>query len=108
MPASATVPDIVPRSLGKSYPSICLDPNANCLLLSCVNTMGQGILYKLLAFIQAGEDGSRLTLQKNRQGFTLQITGAVQVGHASGRVDPTDLRALQERLERLYARGSSM
>ncbi len=107
MPASATVPDIVPRSVGEPYPSICLDPNANCLLLSCVKAMGQDIFCGLLTFIQAGEEGSRLTLQKNRQGFTLQVTGAVQVGHTSGRVDPTDLRVLQERLERLYARGDS-
>ena len=104
MPASATVPES-PR---RPESPICLAPNANCLLLNCVRTMGQGILYKLMTFIQAGEDGSRLTLQKNRQGFTLQVTGAVQEGHTSGHDDVTDLRALQERLQRLYARGSSM
>lgn len=107
MSASATVPDIVPRSLGKPYPSICLDPETNCLVLSCVKAMGQDIFCGLLTFIQTGDDGSRLTLQKNRQGFTLQVTGAVQVGHASDRIDPTDLHVLQKRLEGLCAGSNS-
>ena len=58
---------------------------------------GTNILEMIIAFATDGEEGSRLTLQKNRDGFTVQVTGAV---HKSDREqpDPQRIVAIQEML----------
>jgi hypothetical protein len=59
--------------------------------------LGANIQDLLMTFIYAGEAGARLTLQKNREGFTAQITGAVQKA-AEEPLDLPRLQALRQRL----------
>ena len=49
-----------------------------CLLFDMSNSLGTNIRDILLGFIGDAEEGSRLTLQRNRDGFTAQVTGPVQ------------------------------
>ena len=71
-----------------------------------METTGQDVLDTLMAFIRGGEDGSRLTLQRNRDGFTVQVTGAVQKGYSGNEVDIAGLRALRTRLDNMNGRGN--
>jgi hypothetical protein len=59
--------------------------------------LGANIQDLLMTFIWAGEAGARLTLQKNRDGFTAQVTGAVQKA-AEEPLDLPRLQALRQRL----------
>ena len=83
----------------------CPALDANCLVADCVETMGQDVLDTLMAFIRGGEDGSRLTLQRNRDGLTVQVTGAVKKGSTGAEVDIAGLRALRTRLDNMNGRG---
>lgn len=65
--------------------------------------LGANIQDLLMTFIWAGEPGARLTLQKNREGFTAQITGAVQKA-AEVPLDLPRLQALRQRLTPAAAR----
>ena len=49
-----------------------------CPLYEMSQKSGVSILDALMTFIWSAEPGARLTLQKNRDEFTLQVTGAVQ------------------------------
>ena len=49
-----------------------------CPLYEMSQKTGVSILDALMTFIWSGEPGSRLTLQKNRDELTLQVTAAVQ------------------------------
>ena len=56
----------------------CPHLNDICFLYDMSNSLGTNILDTLLRFIDDAEEGSRLTLQRNRDGFTAQVTGPVQ------------------------------
>ena len=62
-----------------------------CPLYEMSQRTGVSILDVLMTFIWRGEPGSRLTLQANRDEWTLQITGAVQRSGGEG----LDLEQLQ-------------
>ena len=49
-----------------------------CPFYKMAQLLGANIHDLLLTFIGTAEEGSRLTLQRNQNGFTDQITGAVQ------------------------------
>ena len=49
-----------------------------CPLYEMSQKTGASILDALMSFIWSAEPGSRVTLQKNRDELTLQVTGAVQ------------------------------
>ncbi len=55
----------------------CPYANRTCLLYDMAGTMGRNIHETLITFILAAEEGARLTLQRNRDGFTVQVTRAV-------------------------------
>ncbi len=84
----------------------CPALDATCLMVDCVESMGESVLDTLMAFVRGAEDGSRLILQRNRDGFTVQVTGAVQKGHTGTQMDIDDLRALRTRLDQIHARGT--
>ena len=91
--------DCVPSgdTKGLEWPN-CPYANSVCLLYELARTMGRNIHETLLTFILTAKEGARLTLQRNREGFTVQVTRAVQKtnGHTVG---PPGLWALDPRLE---------
>lgn len=99
-------PNVLDDPTSSEWP-YCPALDATCLVVDCVGAMGQGIVETMLTFIKGAEDGSRLTLQKNRDGFTAQVTKAVQKGHIGAQVDIGGLRALRAKLNQLNPRGSS-
>ena len=86
--------------------TVCVSENANelqwsnCLAYDSSQRLGLEIYEALMTFIWRAEAGSRLTLQKNKDEFTLQITGAV---YRSGGtlVNVNDLRQLRHKLDSL-------
>ncbi len=64
----------------------------NCLGYDMSQRTGRITFDELLAFIWTAEEGARLTLQKNRDGFSLQVTGAVH----RPPVEDTDLAFLRD------------
>ena len=72
----------------------------NCLVYDSTQRLGLEIYEALMTFIWSAEAGSRLTLQKNKDEFTLQITGAV---YRSGGtlVNMNDLKQLRHKLDSL-------
>lgn len=75
----------------------CLAYDVGCLL-------GLGIATAVSDFILTAQEGARLTLQRNQEGFTLQVTGAVQKGAGDG-LDLAKVKELRRRLERLASPG---
>ena len=69
-----TAPDGRPKGL--DWPE-CAHLGNVCLLIPMGESIGDNIRDSLIAFILNGEKGSRLTLQRNQEGFTLQVTGPV-------------------------------
>lgn len=67
------------------------------ILKELAQLFGTNILEIIIAFAVDGEEGSRLTLQKNRDGFTVQVTGAVHKT-TQEQLDPHRLVAIQEML----------
>jgi len=49
----------------------------DCIVFDSPRLLGLDIYEALITFVLSAEAGSRLTLQKNKNGFTLQVTGAV-------------------------------
>ena len=58
-----------------------------CLVYKIAQRMSPGLFEEFMSFISVAEEGSRLTLQRSRDGFSLQTVGAV---HRSA---PKDLNA---------------
>lgn len=56
----------------------CADIEGTCLAYDMGLHLGASIQSTLFSFILGAEEGARLTLQRNREGFTAQVTGAVQ------------------------------
>lgn len=80
-----------PNALSESLP---LDVDVLKLL---AQLFGMNILEIIIAFATDGEEGSRLTLQKNRDGFTVQVTGTVHKTKQE-QLDSHRLVAIQEML----------
>lgn len=85
----------------------CPALRGTCLAVGLMEAMGQNVLDTLVTFVKGAEDGSRLTLQKNRDGLTTQVTWAVQKGHSGGQLDISGLRILREKMDRMNASSSS-
>ncbi len=99
-------PDAQGSVAGPAWP-YCPALHATCLAVDCIEALGQNVLDTLVSFVKEAEDGSRLTLQKNRDGLTTQVTWAVQKGHSGGQLDIAGLRVLREKLDQMNARSSS-
>ena len=70
-----------------------------CLLFDMSNSLGTNIRDTLLGFIGDAEEGSRLTLQRSRDGFTAQVTGPVQRTSK----DPATLERLSDLRNKMLA-----
>ncbi len=61
---------------GEDWP-YCVVTEGTCLAYQMGQTMGASLLEELVSFVLNAQEGSRLILQKNRDGCTLQATGPV-------------------------------
>ena len=89
--------DAVSKPPGEAPWPHCPSLGGLCPTFEMSQALGANIQDLLMTFIYAGEAGARLTLQKNRDGFTAQITGAVQKA-AEEPLDLPRLQALRQRL----------
>ena len=72
-----------------------------CPVYNMAKALGTDVQNILINFISEAEDGSRLTLQKNQTGFTIQVTGAVKRGSENGKtLDIASLRSIGHKLNR--------
>ncbi len=86
-------------SAGKSWP-YCANIEGTCLAYDTVRNLGAGVQSTLLSFIFAAERGARLILQKNNEGFTVQITGSVQTTQQQ-KFGLAEARAVRKHLDQM-------
>ena len=82
----------------------CNDIGGTCLAYEMGRALGGSIEATLLDFVVTAQEGSRLTLQKNKDGFTAQVTGAVEKKSGDA-VSLSEVRALRRRLACLTENG---
>lgn len=58
--------------------SPCSLPGRDCIVVQLAEVLGANILESIVDFSLTAFPGSRLTLQRNRGEFTLQVTGPIQ------------------------------
>ena len=58
----------------------CIVLERECIAHEVATRIGTDLLGQFLTFINSSEEGSRLILQRNRDSFTVQVTGAVHRG----------------------------
>ena len=87
----------LPR-IKSSWPQ-CDTAGGNCIGYGLADQLGPNINRELMDFIWKGEDGSRLSLQKNRQGFTLQVTGKVHRSEGESEVTLEQFKRLKMHLD---------
>jgi hypothetical protein len=68
------------RGTGGVQRSSCPGPANYCPHYKMGAILGSNIQDILSSFVEGAEDGARLTLQKVRAGFTVQVVGAVRRG----------------------------
>lgn len=79
----------------------CPDVEDVCPIYSMARVLGTDVQSILVSFIGEADEGARLTLQKNQNGFTVQVTSAVKRGSESERtLDLDGLRSLDSKLDR--------
>ena len=88
----ATEDDYGNESGGSAWP-ICVYTEQVCIFYNMARLLGGNILDTLLRFIWTAERGSRLTLQRKKDGFTLQVTGPVEVTYEE-LLHPSRLRSI--------------
>ena len=81
----------------------CPPVGGTCPVYEMGQHLGQSVLSTLSAFIVGADEGARLTLQKNRQGFTIQVTGSVirAEEHSTRSFGLMEARGLREDLDQL-------
>ena len=84
----------------------CPAIGGTCLAYNVGRCLGPEIATAVTEFIFNARDGARLTLQRNHEDFTLQVTGAVQRG-THDTFDLSKLRDLHRRLDLLTNRGTA-
>ena len=84
---------------GRPWPH-CEAIGEMCLVYQVGRFLGPEIATAVSDFILTAQDGARLTLQRNHEGFTLQVTGAVQRG-AGEAFGLAEVKELHRRLDRL-------
>ncbi len=83
----------------------CAAIEGTCLAFETGQFLGASVLSTLLTFILAANEGGRLTLQKSREDFTVQVTGAVE-RTTTGKVGLPEVRALRKKLDMLSTAGT--
>ena len=77
----------------------CPDIADLCPVYKMAKTLGVDVQDILISFIGSAEEGSRLTLQKNQTGFTIQVTGAVKrTSKEEADLDQAGLNTLTKKL----------
>lgn len=71
----------------------------DCIGSDLVSMLGPGVNQVLMEFIWSSAEGSRLSLQKNRQGFTVQVTGAVHRSEGEAVIDRDKFKNLKQYLD---------
>lgn len=66
-----------PAATGEEPWPYCANIKGTCLAYDTGLHLGASIASTLFSFILNAEEGARLTLQRNHEGFTAQVTGAV-------------------------------
>jgi len=89
---------------GRPWPH-CEAIGGTCLAYSVGRCLGPEIATAVSEFIFNAREGARLTLQRNQEGFSLQVTGAVQRGDGDA-FDLAKVKELRRRLERLASPGA--
>ena len=84
------------RVESSSWPD-CPSLERQCLLEQLGQALGEEIMESLVAFILAPQPGSRLTLQRNQNEFTSQLTGPVRRSNGST-IGLSDYQALRRKL----------
>lgn len=77
----------------------------SCLLEDSTQALGPQVHEALLRFVTVAEDGAHVTLQRNQEGFSMQIVGPMRSGE-SGSVGLDDLKTLRHRLDRPPTRAA--
>ena len=72
-----------------------------CLTHDLAEALGGNILESLMTFVMEAEQGARLILQSNRDGFSLQFTGPVQ-RNTNGKPGLEELRILRGKIDMMY------
>ena len=75
-----------------------------CLVHEAVEFLGNNKYESLMTFTLEAKPGSRLILQKNRDGFSVQVTGSVEREDKAS-PDLSQLRTLRQKLNALRAGG---
>ncbi len=79
---------LAPRSEGHGEDAEhCVYLDANCAVLDLAQRLGGNILTTFLLFVHSARPGDRLTLQRNRDGFSIQVTQGMrgeQAQHGAG------------------------
>lgn len=75
----------------------CAALGSTCLVYEMGRDLGANVGSALVSFVANAEEGARLILQRNRTGFTIQETKAVQRGTTKP-VGLEELRALRDQL----------
>ncbi len=75
--------------------------DSTCLVTDMAVAMGQNIMEAFMTFIRFSEEGSRLILQKNPDGFTVQVTRAVQKTGNDRSIDLAGIQSIRRKLDRL-------
>ena len=82
----------------------CEAIGGTCLAYSVGRCLGPEIATAVSEFIFNAREGARLTLQRNQEGFSFQVTGAVQRGVGDA-FDLAKVKELRRLLDRLGERG---
>lgn len=82
-------------------PTRCESLGGACPLYDMSALMGASVFDAFMTFLWSAESGARLTLQRNKDEFTLQVTGAVQRSDGA----TISLEQLQDILAKLNPNG---
>ncbi len=86
-------------SAGKSWP-YCASIEGTCIAYDMGRFLGAGVQSTLFSFIFSADRGARLILQKNREGFTVQVTGSVQTTQQQ-KFGLAEARAVRKHLDQM-------
>ena len=77
----------------------CVLAGGNCIGFDLMSRLGLKVNQVLMEFVWNSRDGSRLTIQKSRQGFTVQVTGEVHRSEGESNVSFEQFKRLKLHLD---------
>ena len=82
---------------GEGEWSDCDSPLDPCPVIDLAAALGPRLYESFLSFILFGHRGARLTIQRNRDGFSVQVTNAAS-GREGSPMQMEDFKALKKKL----------